>query len=323
MTCSKRLSKKLSVGSALRGEPICDWLDVTCSPIASFYDAIEDWVTGLGACVTHTTGSSTTFSYGEGTLKLSTNFNVHRASASGSFLSALREGGLYRDYINLLGSVGHKVTRLDAALDVHIDSPRILSGLCSVYGGAFHFGRKALRTKTIFEHRSSDNALSGTWYAGHGRSARVSCRVYDKQLERLNRGVTIPPLTRYELTFRKDYGCSLWDALMPKSIFYSHSSSLIEPPLGGYDDWSSRGLVPWTSEPVDSTLTVEKFTKALEFSVELPHLARKASGFGPTGKALVMQRFEALLDSYLKEQDSDFGSLGSIQLEPAEGDSAA
>ena len=315
MTCSKKLSKKLSVGSAVRNDVICDWLDVTCSPAASFYDALEDWLIGLGACVSHTTGSSTTFSYGEGTLKLSTNFNVHRASASGSFLGALRLGGVYRDYLNILGAVGHKVTRLDAALDVCVDAPPVLSALCDVYGGSFSFGRKSLRTKTIFEHRTSDNALSGTWYAGHMSSARVSCRVYDKQLERFNRGIMIAPLTRYELTFRKDYGCSLWDALMPKSIFYSHSGDLISPPSGGYDDWSSRGLVPWKSDAVDTSLTVEKFAKALEFSVELPVLARKASCFGDAGKALVMHRFEALLDAYLREQDAPIQST--------EGDSAA
>lgn len=315
MTCSTKLSKKLSVGSSVREVVICDWLDVTCSPVSSFYDALEDWALSIGASVSHTGGSSTTFAYGEGTLKLSTNFNVHRASASGSFLGALRLGGVYRDYLNILGSVGHKVTRLDAALDVHTDAPAVLSGLCAVYGGSFSFGRKALRTKTIFERRISDNALSGTWYAGHLSSARVSCRVYDKQLERFNRGTMIPPLTRYEITFRKDYGCSLWDALMPDSIFYSHSSGLIAAPEKGYDGWSSRGLVPWVSEPVDTTLTIEKFAKALEYSVELPVLARKASAYGDSGKALVMHRFEALLDAYLREQD--------VPIQPTEGDSAA
>lgn len=314
MTCSKKLNR-LVVSPALREDVICDWLDVTCSPISSFYDELDDWLTGIGASVSHAASSSVTYSFGEGTLKLSTNFNVHRSSASGSFLSGLREAGLYRDYLNILGAVGHKVTRLDAALDVHVDAPLILDALCSIYGGAYSFGRKALRTKTIFERRVSDDALSGTWYAGHLSSARVSCRVYDKQLERFNRGIMIPPLTRYEITFRKDYGCSLWDALMPSSIFYSHSIGLVDAPITGFDEWSSRGLVPWKSEPRDTTLTVEKFSKALEYSVELPHLARKASRFGPTGKAILMCKFEELLDSYLNEADDPATT--------AEGDSAA
>jgi hypothetical protein len=204
-----------------------------------------------------------------------------------------------------LGSVGHKVTRLDAALDVAIDAPPILSGLSAVYGGSFSFGRKALRTKTITENRLSDDALTGTWYAGHMSKARVSCRVYDKQQERLNHGVVTPPLTRYEITFRKDYGCSLWDALNPHSIFYSHSSGLVEPPVDGFDDWSSRGLVPWVSKPVDTDLTVERFMRSVEHSLELSYLAEKGARFGATGKAIIMRKFEAYLDSALLEFKGD------------------
>jgi len=178
-----------------------------------------------------------------------------------------------------------------------------LSALCSTYEGSFSFGRKALRTKTIFETRVSDGATTGTWYAGHMSKARVSCRVYDKQQERLVHGIITPPQTRYELTFRKDYGCSLWDALMPKSIFYSHSSDLIDPPASGFDDWASRGLVPWVSEPVDTDLTLDRFARSAEFSAELSYLARKGSKFGPEGKTILLKRFEMILDNFLAEAD--------------------
>jgi hypothetical protein len=297
------------VGSAVRSNVICDWLDVTCSPECSFFDALDNWLCGNGIPVKYSDPSSSTYTldagHGVGTLRVDTKFNFHRASASGVFLSALRAVGLYRDYINVLGLVPHKVTRLDAALDVGVDAPAVLAQLCAGYGGSFSFGRKALRTKTIFETRLSDGATTGTWYAGHLSKARVSCRVYDKQQERLIHGKVIPPLTRYEITFRKDYGCSLWDALMPKSIFYSHSSDLVEPPTEGYDTWSSRGLVPWVSEPVDTDLTFDKFARAVEYSVEFRYLAERASRFGPEGKALVLGRIEALLDGFIRESTSD------------------
>jgi len=299
------ISKSLSIGSAVRSSVICDWLDVTCSPESSFVDALDNWLCGNGVAVRFRDPSSCTYTldagHGAGTLRIDTKFNFHRASASGAFLSALRVAGLFRDFVNVLGLVPHKVTRLDAALDVAIDAPVILSALCSSYEGSFKFGRKSLRTKTIFETRESDGVLTGTWYAGHMSKARVSGRVYDKQQERLNYGKVIPPLTRYELTFRKDYGCSLWDALMPKSIFYTHSSGLVEPPEGGFDAWSSRGLVPWVSEPVDTDLTLDKFSKALEHSAEFRYLAEKASRFGPEGKALVMARIESLVDGFIRE----------------------
>jgi hypothetical protein len=93
---------------------------------------------------------------------------------------------------------------------------------------------------------------------------------------------------------------------MPKSIFYSHSSGLIDPPSDGFDEWSSQGLMPWVSAPVDTTLTVDKFSKAVEHDVQLSYLAEKASRFGDTGKAVLMRRFEQLLDGHIashKEQE--------------------
>lgn len=282
-----------------RADVICDWLDVTCSPIDSFVESLDDWLCGHGFAVRFRDNSSVSYALDDGLLRVDTKFNFHRASASGAFLARLRSVGLYRDFVNILGSVGHKVTRLDAALDVAVDAPGVLSALCSIYEGAFSFGRKALRTKTIFETRVSDGLSTGTWYAGHMSKARVSCRVYDKQQERLNRGIVTAPITRYEITFRKDYGCSLWDALMPKSIFYSHSSDLIDPPATGFDAWSSRGLVPWESEPVDTDLTLEKFMRSVEFSTELAYLARKGSKFGAAGKAILLRRFEQALDNFV------------------------
>lgn len=289
-----------------RAGVICDWLDVTCSPKESFVDALDDWLcgNGFGVSFRDRDDKSVGYSLDGGILKVDTKFNFHRASASGAFLAGLRAVGLYRDFVNILGSVGHKVTRLDAALDVAVDSPAILSALCSVYEGEFKFGRKALRTKTIFETRVSDGAQTGTWYAGHMSKARVSCRVYDKQQERLNRGIVTAPITRYEITFRKDYGCSLWDALMPKSIFYTHSSDLIDPPASGFDVWSSQGLVPWVAEPIDTDLTLEKFMRAVEYSVELSYLARKGSKFGASGKAVLLRRFEQALDSFVSEPET-------------------
>lgn len=291
------INKPPLIGDSDRSDVICDYLDVTCSPNDSFMDDLHDWLALNGLTVLHGDSNSSTFSCERGgSLKLQQKFNFHRASASGSFVGYLREVGLFRDYVNLLGSVPHKVTRLDVAVDVAIDAPLVLEQLHSSYGGSFSFGRKALRTHFNESHRLSDGVVTGTWYAGHRSKARVTCRVYDKQDEQLQRGIITPPLTRYELTFRKDYGCSLWDVLMPKSIFYSHSSGLLEPDTKGYDEWASRGLVPWVSEPVDTTLTVERFTKRVMYSPDLQYLAVMAARFGPQGKDIILREFERLLN---------------------------
>jgi len=302
MTSSKgkKTPRALSFPSNERAGVICDWLNVTCKPTDSFADALCDWLDKHGYFVLFGDKSSTSYRVGTGLLKISTMSNFHVASASGGVLSALREANLYRDYVNLLGSVGHKVTRLDAALDVAVDTPIVLSGLCRVYNkGLFSFGRKPLTVKRIIENRVSDNAESGTWYAGgHKSNARVVCRVYDKQLERASLGILTPPQTRYELTFKKDYGCSLWDAMYPKSIFYSHSSGLIDPPSDGYDVWDSRGLVPWVSDPVDTTLTVEAFRKRAMYSPDFIHLAKLASRFSSAGDEYLLSVFKSMLQEY-------------------------
>lgn len=293
-------SELCNASTHVRENAICDWLDVTCSPENSFYEPLCDWFAIRGYAVRSSDSSSVLLSVGSGVLKLSKSFNHHRASASGSCIDHLRADGLWRDYVNLLGTVGHKVTRLDVAVDVWEDAPNVLSELCAVYSdGSYSFGRKSVRTKTIFERRETDNLESGTWYAGHRSSARVTARVYDKQLERLQYGIITPPLTRYELTFRKDYGCSLWDVLMPNSLFYSHSSGLLDPPSGGFDDWSSRGLVPWVSTPVDTDLTVEKFSKRVQYSPDLQYIVAMAARFGPQGKAIILREFERGLDNAL------------------------
>lgn len=299
---SSPVSKQSAVPKALRmpeyarSDVFCDWLDVTCSPTNSFVEPLCDWLTIHGFSVDYYDDRASTFLVGSGKLRIEKKHNFHRASASGACLAALREHALFRDYVNLLGSVGHKVTRLDVALDIAVDAPVVLSRLCKVYDrGEFKFGRKALRTKTLLENRAGDNALTGTWYAGHRSAARVTARVYDKQLERGLRGIITPPLTRYELTFRKDYGCSLWDVLMPKSIFYSHSSGLVDPPSTGFDAWESRGLVPWVSEPVDTDLTLERFAKAVHYSPDLIRLAGIAARFGAQGESIVLREFTKAL----------------------------
>lgn len=296
----------------VRNDPMCDWLDVTCSPDNSFMGELENWLGLSGArCVVFKDGS-TAYAIDKGILKVSTTGSFHRASASGGFIDGLRGLGLWRDYVNILGTVEHKVTRLDVAVDMFIDAPLVLSGLESIYSdGSFNFGRKALRTKTIFEKRQGDNVTSGTWYAGHRSKARVCGRVYDKQLELMeNHGILSPPLTRFELTFRKDFGASLWDVLSPTNIFYSHAEGLMKTDHIKFDDWASNGTMPWESAPVDTDLTIEKATRMLAHSPEIRRYALLfARNFGAEGEAIMGKcLLEALHNAVLENGSLAHGS---------------
>jgi len=299
-----------------RTEPFCDWLSVTCSPTAglSFLDDVERFLNFHGYPISFEKDGRSTILYhvGKGTLKLESSRLFHSSSASGSTIREFESRGIYRDYVNVLGSFPdgiprpHNVTRLDVAVDVMVDAPLILRELESRYPlDRFGFGRKAQKITRLYSKRSSDGALTGTWYVGHKSSSRVTCRVYDKQDESLNkRSEVIPPLTRYELTFRKDFDCSLYDALMPESIFYTHASpALLPAPTDRViTPWEPHGLVPWESAPYDHDLDLQRFRRRLQLSPELRKLAELAAGFGDTGTRILLRDFEKLVNSALHQK---------------------
>ena len=66
---------------------------------------------------------------------------------------------------------------------------------------------------------------------GHRTAARMTARVYDKSFEALkNRGEVYPlPVTRYEVTARKDSGVTLRDAAEPAAIFWHIASPALIP----------------------------------------------------------------------------------------------
>lgn len=290
-----------------RSDVFCDWLDVTCSPNETFAYELELFMAVHGYPVTfydRKTGHKV-FRVGSGTLKLERKEKFERASASGAVVHEFRSKGIFRDYVNLVGSVPHKVTRLDAALDVYTDAPPVLRALETRYpDDRFRFGRKALKVTRLYSARESDQALTGTWYVGHRSSARVTARVYDKAQEALDkRAERLEPTTRYELTFAKDYGCSLFDVLNPRSLFYSHAAERLLPSDGYYEPWESRGCVPWTSEPRDTMMTLQRFESRVAASPDLAELVRLSTRFGPAGKAIIMRHFEQQLDSAYRAQE--------------------
>ncbi len=296
-----------------RSKVFCDWLDVTSNPNDSFIATVASFMAFHCypvAFVKDSGRSSVTgYSVGSGVLVLETSKYFHRASASGSCISALREAGTFRDYVNVLGSVGHNVTRLDAAVDLYTDCPPFLRCLEEKYpDDHFSFGRKSLRVTRLYSARESDLALTGTWYAGHRSSARVVARVYDKQAEAMDkRSEVLPPTTRIELTFRKDYNCSLYDVLMPESLFYTHTKDkLLNLPDGKeVPAWSPKGLVPWVSESKNYELTLERFDIRVSHSPELLKLAELGSQFGDGGKAVVLRHFERMLTAAISESKDD------------------
>ena len=254
-------------------------------------------------------GSRTAYAAGDGILLVECSSKFHKASVSGGAIRHLTTLNLFRDYVNVLGTVGHNITRLDAAVDLSTDAPLFLRGLEARYpDDLFYFGRKSSQITRLYSVRLSDSVLTGTWYIGHRSKARITARVYDKQHEALQkRGELLPPTTRIELTFRKDFNCSLYDVLMPKSLFYTHASpKILSKPINEcIPIWEPKGLVPWVSTPRNHKLELQQFDQYVSNSPELINLARVGSQFGENGEAVILRHFSRLLRQHIIESTSE------------------
>lgn len=234
---------------------ICDYLDVTYAPNDTPERAVIVAIqSGMAECIAEHGGAGSVWRLNGGTLKIEYRQAFARFSASGSFIEGLRIAGVFPDYLSALSESPHRVTRLDAAHDVLCDAAPIIAKLRKRFPRECSLSRKALKTKTILQTRA-DGKESGTWYVGHRSKGRVTARVYDKQLEMMDRRQTeIPPMTRYELTFKKDIGVTLRDAAEPERVFWHYASPVLLRRPQNVPEWSSGWGGGWNYERPDVAL---------------------------------------------------------------------
>lgn len=271
----------------------CDWLDVTFKPTDSPVSQIRLWLDSMLCPVRYEDDQGAKVDVGYGLISFDTRERFHRISASGAALEHFRLTGELENYLSLLASQPHTVTRLDAARDYPVDAPPFLRRLEERYpNDKVNLQRKALRVTRMYSSRDSDGALTGTWYVGHRSQARVTARVYDKQAEALEkRGEELPPTTRVELTFRKDHGCTLRDAAMPYSLYHQFASpALVEKPSDA-PEWSPHGE-GWSGDPVTPKLPLDLFKRRVEYSPELARLIELSKAFGEPGIDILLRTLE-------------------------------
>lgn len=270
----------------------CDWLDVTFSPADTPLCLLEGFLLDLGAIVR----GDGAYGVGPGVLKVDRRARFLRVSASGSALAYMRDAGAFLAYLDILASAPHRVTRLDAALDVPRDGPDVLSELHSRYpDGQVSLGRKSLSVRRFLDVRP-DGRETGTYYVGHRSAARATARVYDKAWERLQKaGESGPPRTRYEVTVRKDYGATLRDAAEPRRLFWHVASpALLEQP-GDVEPWDSGWGGGWRAVDLPDPLPADILGRRVESSPELDLLAGIADRMGPEGRVWLARRLLARL----------------------------
>lgn len=266
----------------------CDWLDVTTPP-----DREHALLSCLGPLICAAGGSKLSddlYDLGGGKVKMGIMRRVFRVSLSGSCVRALQVQGLWETFLAELGEGPHRVTRLDAAVDLDVDGADSIATLQAAYPlGHVALSQRRIRITELLSTRS-DGRKTGTWYAGHRSGAEVTCRVYDKAQQVLDtRGDSIPPRTRAELTVRK--GCTLRDAFQPERVFWHYMAPAIFERPSEAPEWSSGWAEGWTMEKID-ILPAQRLKGLIERSPELAAIIELADSLGSGGRSMAIRLIE-------------------------------
>ena len=294
-------------------EVFTDWLDVTFSPNDCPTSQLRRLLLSLGFRVDFSDDRKTVYSVpayssapSDGKLFLETGSSWCRASASGDVCAYLRAVGAWMDYLSELSSSPHKVTRLDAAMDLAMDGADLVAAMRARYpSGEVSLGRKAIRTSTFLNVRA-DGRETGTWYAGHRSRARVTCRVYDKAHQMLEKyGYLLPPTGRVEITGRDGSGVTLRDAAEPTAFFWHVSSPALLKAPEGIPMWQPNSDLGWTSQPREFNAVAFLQRRLEALAPELDALCEAADSIGPEGRAYLLRMIERRLNSVPTTTASD------------------
>lgn len=278
----------------------CDWLDVTTPPDREYAlrASLGPIICGAGGSKLH----DDLYDLGGGKIKIGLMRGTFRVSTSGVCVNVLRIQGLWESFLAELGDGPHRVTRLDAAVDIDYDGADAIAALQAAYPrGEVRLSRRPIRVSELLSTRS-DGRKTGTWYAGHRSAAEITCRVYDKahQLSE-TQGLDIPPRTRAELTVRK--GCTLRDAYQPERVFWHYMAPAVLGRPEGVPDWSSGWAEGWVMERVE-LLPAQRLKRLIERSPDLAAIVELSDAVGPMGRSMAMRLIEKRV-----RQASVLGSL--------------
>lgn len=266
----------------------CDWLDVTTPPDREYGLRVS-----LGRLICGAFGSKIhedLYDLGGGKIKIGIMYGVFRVSVSGACVRVLQTQGLWESFLAEIGEGPHRVTRLDAAVDIDHDGAASIAALQASYPrGEVRLSRRSIRVTELLSTRS-DGCKTGTWYAGHRSGAEITCRVYDKAHQLLEtRGEISPPRTRAELTVRK--GCTLRDAFEPERVFWHYMAPAIFERPSEAPEWSSGWAEGWTMEKID-ILPAQRLKRLIERSPDLGAIIELSDSLGASGRSMALRLIE-------------------------------
>lgn len=268
-------------GSQMSSSVFVDCLDVTFAPTDIPAPQLNTLLLAAAFDPTYSKGGGKLYRTPDklGTVRIDITGKYGRISCSGASCRHLRKVGLWMDYLSILSSSPHCITRLDAALDLAMDGADLVERMRLRHPtGHVFLGRKSIKSSVILGIRA-DGRESGTWYAGYGSSAKATARVYDKAKQVLDRyGEVIPPRGRIEVTAWKDYGATLRDAALPEAIFWHIASPALISKPEGVPMWQANTDGGWQA-PQKEINPAEVMRRRVEESAEIDRLIELAQTF--------------------------------------------
>lgn len=275
----------------------CDWLDVTYSPDCAPFPAVNRLLLSAGFEAESADHTSFTYRLGRAFVMFGRSRGSMRASFSGAACSLFRNLGLWSELLSELSSVPHRVTRVDAALDLPMDGADLVDLMRRRYpGGTANLSRKASPTSSMLAVRPSDGRETGTWYVGNHKRTRYTARVYDKAWEALQkRGELMPPTARVEVTAKGgDSGATLRDAAEPAALFWHLASPAILDAPEGVSVWTPNRDLGWEAPKRDFDAAA-LLRRRVESLATLDALAAVADELGPEGRSYLLGLLETRL----------------------------
>ena len=227
-------------------EPFADFIGVTV-PFGEWADLRADLVPeleGIGMSVERDEPRLKLWRAGDdarGTVQERVMGQVVAIGISGTVCAGLRVAARMRAVLSAVAARPHRVTRLDASLDLKLDAAPVIAAITAKgRRGELSLTRKRIAPTAVETHLGLrvDGVETGTVYCG-SKSADARMVVYDKRHERICRKLPdAGDQVRFECRLRSGVGITLRDCDQPGPVFWHHAAPdfLDCPP----------GTLPWS-----------------------------------------------------------------------------
>jgi len=243
-----------------------------------------------------------------GSFKFHPRGKVYIIGQSGGFLEALRQRGLFNQYLAEFAEFPHRISMLHATADFRVDSPAVIQQFKALgQSGNFSLTRKTISPKFVHALLSHDvdSRDTGTVYFGNRKNSDVWAKVYDKRHERLSKGLTdCGALLRVEIAVQSDVGATLRDASVPDLLFhhFAKKSMVSAPPgIASWVPYAEGYDLPSKNENLTG---IQRLKSILEFSNDITRLIKIAQlEYGDEGgvvlSGLIKKRFDMVMSNSL------------------------